>query len=287
MVETPDQTAVATMVPPGVVPVPPMPLPPEPPAAQPAGPSPERAHLDTLQELLKLQQQAMQTALDQIEEIKKQLAAPPVPAEPETDRSAQTAPPEPETEQPVGTVPPEPETAQPVEKVPDVVLSVTPAPAFEYRPAPPEEPPEISPKYTGLVAAVITLAVALTIIVCWAIFWASSGHPLPWVEHPQVVVPPATSLPAAVHETYPDPPSTAFAVAVAGLNDAFARFPGVSPNDILWEASRRDSSCLLQWNDGYPSFLFGSGSPHPSSLALTIGQCADAVRHLPPPKARP
>ena len=251
MVETPDQNAVATPAPPDAVLVPPMP-PPDEPRVGPPTPSADRAQLEMLQELLKLQQQATRAAMDQIEELKKQLSPPPAPDQTAIDESAQKAPP--------------------------IVLPSIPAFVGDYWTASREELPELPPKYTGAAAAVITLAVALTIIVCCVVFWASSGTPLPWTAHPPVA--PTVSLPIPVDTPPRAEPSTPFTLALGDLNDALALFPGKSPVDILWEASQHDSSCLLQWNDGSPSFLFGAGTPHPHSLAFTIGQCADAVRHL-------
>ena len=252
---------MATIVPPDVVPVPQKPLAADESIAQPPTPSADRAELEMLQDLLKLQQKATQTAMDQIEELKKQL--------PSTHFPAQTD---------IG------------EKASEVVLPNIPAFSQDYWPAAREEPPAIPPTYTGAVAAVVTLAVALTIIVCCVVFWASSGNPLPWLAHSPVapVAPVArvAPLPPAVDTLSPVEPSTAFGVSLADLTDAFSLFPGKSPTDLLWEASRKDSSCLLQWNDGYPSFLFGAGEPHPQSLAFTIGQCADAVRRLRSPNSR-
>jgi hypothetical protein len=193
--------------------------------------------------------------MDQIEELKKQLSS--------THRPAQTD---------IG------------EEAPEVVLPNIPAFTGDYWPSAREELPAIAPTYTGAVAAVITLAVALAIIVCCVVFWASSGNPLRWMAHPPVA--PVASLPPEVDTPSRSEPSTAFSVALSDLNDAFARSPGKSPRDLLWEASRKDSSCLLQWNDGSPSFLFGAGAPHPHSLAFTIGQCADAVRRLGSPNSR-
>jgi hypothetical protein len=216
-----------------------------------------------LQALLKLQQQATQTAMDQIEELRKQVSSAHFSAQSDIDGLGK--------------------------KAPEIVVPNRPAFADQYWPAAPEEPPAIPPKYTGAAAPMITLAVALAIIVSCVVFWASSGNPLPWRAHPPVA--PTASLSTDVDalsrsQSSEGERSTAFEGALADLNDSLALFPGKLPTDVLWEASREDSSCLLQWNGGYPSFLFGAGTPHPRSLAFAIDQCADAVRRLRSPNPR-
>ena len=73
-------------------------------------------------------------------------------------------------------------------------------------------------------------------------------------------------------------PGAALTSAMTQLDIVLSSFPGRKPEDILREASKRDHSCRMQWNDGNPSLLFGGGASN--SLTSTITQCAEAVKRL-------
>lgn len=199
--------------------------------------------------MLRWQQQATQNAITEAAELRKKLASAPAPIE-------------------------KPER-------PDFALSSYHESAFDdYWPAPSTDLPPLPPaKNPGAIAALITLTVALAVIVVCVMFWASSGASAPWKPTPSVE--PAASAHAGVVVPLSSVESSAaFSASLADLSDALSEFPGSLPVDLLWRASQRDPSCLLQWNDGSPAFLFGAGKPHPYPLSVAISRCADAVRRL-------
>jgi hypothetical protein len=103
--------------------------------------------------------------------------------------------------------------------------------------------------------------------------------PVRFVPPPQVpsVVDNAVPLP---EDPSPEPPA-AFSNSLNRLDTALAKFPGRAPEEILREASKQGHGCMLSWNDGRPSVVFGGGSSKPASLSATIDRCAEDISHLP------
>ncbi len=75
-------------------------------------------------------------------------------------------------------------------------------------------------------------------------------------------------------------PTAAFSNSLNRLDTALARFPGRAPEEILREASKQGHGCMLSWNEGRPSVVFGGGSSKPASLSATIDRCADDIGNL-------
>lgn len=129
---------------------------------------------------------------------------------------------------------------------------------------------------------VIAVAVSVTTIGLGVVVWAAFGtqQTVRVTDAPA----PIASPPALVVESTSAPPdsSTAFTIAMDALDDALDEFPGRTPEDVLSEAAKKDRACMLQWNGGHPSLLFGNTRSRPNSLYLTIIQCANAVRRLRP-----
>jgi hypothetical protein len=81
-------------------------------------------------------------------------------------------------------------------------------------------------------------------------------------------------------EDPPHEPTAAFSNSLNRLDTALSRFPGRAPEEILREASKQGHGCMLSWNEGWPSVVFGGDSPKPGSLSATIDRCADDISHL-------
>jgi hypothetical protein len=96
-------------------------------------------------------------------------------------------------------------------------------------------------------------------------------------EYPSKSLPVASSAAVFPNGLSPEP-AAALASAMTQLDIVLSSFPGRKPEDILREASKKDHSCRMEWNDGNPSLLFGSGAS--SSLSSTITQCAEAAKRL-------
>jgi hypothetical protein len=96
-------------------------------------------------------------------------------------------------------------------------------------------------------------------------------------EYPSKSSPVASSADVFPKEPSPEP-GAALSSAMTQLDIVLSSFPGREPEDVLREASERDHSCRMQWNDGNPSLLFGGGVSN--SLSSTITQCAEAVKRL-------
>jgi hypothetical protein len=82
-----------------------------------------------------------------------------------------------------------------------------------------------------------------------------------------------------VEDPSPEPPA-AFSNSLNRLDTALAKFPGRAPEEILREASKQGHGCMLAWNEGRPSVVFGGGSSKAGSLSETIDRCAEDISHL-------
>lgn len=131
---------------------------------------------------------------------------------------------------------------------------------------------------------------AVVALVCLsAIYWpvlARQGNGKAPVQ--AAVGSPSTPAPftpqPGVQRTVPLPevasPVAAFSTSLNRLDTAFAKFPGRAPEEILREASKEGHGCMLSWNEGRPSVVFGSGSATPASLSATIDRCAEDISRL-------
>lgn len=137
-----------------------------------------------------------------------------------------------------------------------------------------------NPAKRNLARTVVGVAAIVTALIGWGVvFWLLFITPqaVEAPEAPAFIVAPGPRI----SDRLPyNNPSAAFRMALAELDSALTDYPGKSPAELLREASQKDGSCLIQWNDGYPSLLFGSGHPHPKALSVMLAQCADAVRRL-------
>ena len=148
--------------------------------------------------------------------------------------------------------------------------------------------------------AMIAVATAVAIVGSGVVFWRASITQSPAHRHPSAEAR-ASDAPVAILQTATEHPSksppladstggllgglsseptAAFTSALTGLDFALSSFPGREPEDVLREASKTKHACMLQWNDGHPSLIFGSGPSQSNSLSSTITQCAEAVKRL-------
>jgi hypothetical protein len=142
--------------------------------------------------------------------------------------------------------------------------------------------------------AVISVTAAVALVCLSAVYWpvlARQGERKASVHGvaalpvtPVSFVPPQASSVvdnAIVAPEDPSPePTAAFSSSLNRLDTALAKFPGRAPEEILREASKQGHGCMLSWNEGRPSVVFGGGSSKPASLSATIDRCADDISHL-------
>jgi hypothetical protein len=104
---------------------------------------------------------------------------------------------------------------------------------------------------------------------------AFSATPISFTPAPSVV----DNAIHAAEDPSPEP-TAAFSNSLNRLDSALAKFPGRAPEEILREASKQGHGCMLSWNEGRPSVVFGGGSSKPVSLSATIDRCADDIGNL-------
>ena len=138
---------------------------------------------------------------------------------------------------------------------------------------------------------VVSITAAVALVCLSAIYWpvrarqgdrkapAEAAVELP--STPVNFIPPSGVDHAVPFPEGPPPePVAAFSNSLNRLDTALAKFPGRAPEEVLREASKQGHGCMLSWNEGRPSVVFGGGSSKPASLSATIDRCADDISGL-------